>query len=475
MYLLFIMPVIPFGAICYYGSGKHVPYPRFLLTCATGVIPSILTSVLMGTAVREFIANSLPVWALGLMIVAAGAILFTLLAFVLHKYFFKAEKGKPNPWLISLSTKILLTIMALKTRYNVINAEGVKKLDGAFIYLANHHSWRDMGAIFKIDPSKTVVSVINEYYFRLPFAGKILRNMGCIGKKMFYPDIKCVQRMISAVREGYPLMLFPEGQLSTDGGPSYIDGKLSVLCKKMGVPIVTVEIRNNYFISPKWRRGNLRGRCDVEVKRIIGPEELKAMDADELTGIIRRDLSYNEFKGPAPTFRSKRKAEGLREILYMCPHCGGTYTNVSYKNTLECTACGKKYVIGDDYRFKDGDIPDIFEYYKRIMDIERRGIDSISLGIPVDAEIYKDGVKKIRKDKGVFRLDSGKVSYRSDMSGLYFEYGADLLEDIAYSAGKEFEMYHKGELYYFYPSKDDSAICARVALLYRLIKEKRHE
>ena len=64
MYLLFIMPIIPFGAICYYGSGKKMPFRRYLFTCATGVLPSIGTSILMGTAIKTFIAESLPIWAL---------------------------------------------------------------------------------------------------------------------------------------------------------------------------------------------------------------------------------------------------------------------------------------------------------------------------------------------------------------------------------------------------------------------------
>ena len=476
MYLLFIMPIIPFGAICYYGSGKRVPYPRFLLTCATGVVPSISTSILMGTAVKEFIANSIPVWALVLIIIAAAAILFVLLAFVLHKYFFKTEKDMPNPWLISLMTKIVLKIMALKTRYSIINGDEVKKLDGSFIYLANHHSWRDMAAIYKIDPSRPVVGVINEFYFRIPVIGKQLKKAGNIGKKMFYPDIQCVKKMFKTVRAGYPMMLFPEARLSTDGGPSEIDGKISGLCIKMGVPIVLVEIRNNYFIAPKWRSKTLRGRCDVEIKRIVKPDELKAMDADALTEIIRENLSYNEFHGERQIYKSKRKAEGLSGILYLCPHCGGIYTNVSYRNTLKCTACGKEYHIADDYRFEEDDIKDICEYYGRIKEIEKKNLSEIRFDIPVDVEIYRHNEKTVDREKGVFHFDNEKVFFRSEITDLFFEYSTDILEGIAYSVNKEFEMYYQNDLYYFYPSKDDRAICTRVALLYELLKgAKNHE
>ncbi len=474
MYLLFIMPIIPFGAICYYGAGKKVPYPRFLLTCATGVIPSIATSILMGTALKEFIANSLPVWALVLIIIAAAAILFVLLAFVLRKYFFKVEKDGVNPWLISVMAKGLRFIMSLKTRYNVIGADRVKSIDGPFIYIADHRSWRDIGAIYSIDKDRTVVGVINEYYFRIPVIGKLLKKSGNIGKKMFYPDIQCVKQMMKTVKNGYPIVIFPEARLSTDGGPSYVDGKLSGLCKKLGVPLVITEIRNNYFIAPKWRRGTLRGTCDVEIKRVISPDELKEMTVDELTEIIRDGLSYNEFRGKPQFYRSRRKAEGLHNVLYLCPHCGNLYTNVSYKNTLKCTSCGKEYHIGGDYRFTGGEYADIYEYYSKITDIEAARAGETVLDIPVDVKVFTPGEKKPGKEKGVFHFDREKVSFRSDVSDLYFEYSTETLEGIAYSVNEEFELYYQNRLYYFYPPKGDRAVCTRLALLFEILKGERN-
>ena len=39
LYFLFFMPVIPFGAICYYGAGTRMKYWKYILATATGVIP----------------------------------------------------------------------------------------------------------------------------------------------------------------------------------------------------------------------------------------------------------------------------------------------------------------------------------------------------------------------------------------------------------------------------------------------------
>ena len=470
MYLLFIMPVIPFGAICYYGSGKKVPYLRYLFTCATGVIPSIATSILMGTAIREFITNSIPLWLLLLVIVAAAAILFLLLAIVIYRNFFKVEDGSPNPALLSLCSKFLIRIMSFKTKYVINGAEKVRGLSGPFIYLANHHSWRDMAAVYSIDPSREVVCLVNEYYMRLPVVGKIIKKAGNIGKKLFYGDTSVV-KMLRALRAGYPLMIFPEARLSTDGGPSPIDGKIAKFCQKMRVPVVLVEIRNNYFIAPKWRRGTLRGTCEVNVKRVISPDETGSMDEDALASAIREGLAYNEFAGERQIYKSRRKAEGLDGILYLCPHCGGLYTNTSARNTMRCSACGREYTVGMDYRFEGNGYSSIYEYYGAIKEIERKTLDSVCLDIPVNVRIFKDGVRKPSGESGVFHMDRSRITYTRDSGELIIDLPVSAIEGIPYSVGEEFEFYYMNDLYYFYPSEAPRGTCTRVALLFEMMKE----
>ena len=469
MYILFIMPIIPFGAICYYGSNKKIPYPKYLLTCATGVLPSIATSILMGSAIKKFIADSLPIWALILIIVCAAAILFTLLVFVLKKFFFKTEEGELNP-LIAAFEKIAAKILSLKVRFKVIGAEPVRAMTGPFIYLAEHHSALDFAAIYHVDPDKNLAGVINEHYFRVPLLGKLMRKCGHISKKLFYPDVLCLKNIIRTVRSGRPVSIFPEVRLSTDGGPSYVDPNIASLCKKLNVPVVLVEIRNLYFLSPKWRKKVFKGVCETEVKRILQPEELASMSVDELTGIIRENLSYNEFAGPAPAFRRGGKAKGLHNILYLCPHCRTLYANTSKGNTLRCAHCGQTYEIGPDYRFTGGDYPTLFDYYARIKEIESESLDDINLDVPVDVKIFNGENRAVRSEKGVFHLDARQVSFRSTVSDLFFSYTVDCLEGIAYSVKEEFELYHEDELYYFYPPKGERAVCTRVALLFELLK-----
>ncbi|MCR5458052.1 MAG: 1-acyl-sn-glycerol-3-phosphate acyltransferase [Clostridiales bacterium] len=474
MYILFIMPIIPFGAICYYGSSKKIPYPRYLLTCATGVIPSIISSIAVGTAIKEFITKSLPIWALILIIIVAAAVLFTVLLFVLKKFFISPNNEKGI--VLFLLNKLAIKIALMKIKYRVINEQAINGIEGPFIALANHHSAIDVFLVKMLLDDKNMYIVGNEYYLRLPVIGKMLEKHGSyIRKKMFYDDISCIINIFMRIKKGNPVMIFPEGRLSTDGGPSYFNDSIAALCKKLGVPIVLIQIRNSYFAKPKWRKAEYRSSCEVEIMKVISKEELKSLSKTELHNMILDALSYNEFSNENIIYRQPNKAKGLENILYLCPHCRSMYSNRSNGNRLICSSCGKEYIIKDNYQFDSEEYRNIFEYYRKIKEIESQTIDSVNLKVPVDVKIFKHGEKRFRTDKGIFTITSEKVSYKSDLNDLYFEYTIAELEGIAYSVNKEFELYYNNELYYFYPDKNSRSICTRVALLFELMKEKIYE
>ena len=117
----------------------------------------------------------------------------------------------------------------------------------------------------------------------------------------------------------------------------------------------------------------------------------------------------------------------------------------------------------------------IFFNYAKIKEIESENIENTDLSIPVDVKIFTDGVKKYRKEKGVFTLTAEKISFKSEISDLYFEYTTEEQEGLAYSVNEEFELYYRNELYYFYPEKNSRKICTRVALIFEMLKKSNYE
>lgn len=474
MYLLFIMPIVPFGAICYYGSSKKIPYLKYLFTCSTGAIPSIITSILMGKAIMKFIRDSLPLWALLLIIVLLAALLFTALVLVFKKFFNPSNNIPQNPVFMAIVEKLSNLFGFFSSKIKVTGKEKLSNIDAPFIALANHHSVLDVFSLSRVFKNTDPIAVLNEYYLRLPVIGKILKKAGHIKKKLFYSDTSCIKNIMKAVSNGYSVFIFPEGRLTTDGGASYINKATASLCKKLNVPIVLIEIRNNYFLNPKWRKKRFRGTTEIEIKRVIDQNELDKIDKTELYNAICDNLSYNEFSNTDICIKNKGKAIGLENILYMCPNCGSMYSNISDNNTLKCTCCNKEYTIKDNYQFDDNEIKNIYEYYSKIKEYEKARLDNISFELNVDVKIFRDGDKKYRKEEGIFSFTNEKITFKSNISDLLIEYNPHDLMGIPYSVNEEFEFYYKDELYYFYP-KDNRKICTRIALVHELLKENDYE
>lgn len=473
MYILFIMPIIPFGAICYYASSKKIPYWKYVLTCATGVIPSICTSIFMGTAITLAMSNNFPIWALVLVIIGAAGVLLLLLLFVLHKFFFKQFDGTPTSvfytWVYGTAYKFL----RLKFRFKSNAKAQLDSIDGPYILLSNHHSYLDPFAIYAIDRRRRYAFVYNKYYSRIPLFGKWLSRSGQIPKKMFATDYNCINNIKKTIENGYPVVIFPEGRLSTDGSTSYIDKGVARLISYFKVPIVTMNVKQAYFAKPKWRKKSFRGKVFTEVVNIYNPEDTKDLSIDELYQKIVDDLSFNEFDNVDVKYNRLGLAKGLDNALYMCPKCGELYSNTSKGRTLKCSKCGSSYELTPNYQFKENnDYHNIYEYYQDIKKFERERLDSTSIDVEVDTVIFSSNMRKKRKDKGVFHIDKDKVVYHSTKTDLRFEYETKKMEGIAYSINEEFEMYYNDELYYFYPHKKNRKVCTRIALYQELIKER---
>lgn len=467
MYLLFITPIVPFGAICYFASGSKISYRRYILTVATGVIPSIITSNLIGAGVKAFILNSLPLWLLVLIIVLLMALLFVLLWLFLDKIYFRGKDGTPE----SASCFIFFKIITLWRKHcQKLNIDGEKLsgLEPPFVVLCNHVSFYDFYYVIALLKDYKPAYVINHHILSAPVLRIFAKKTGMIPKKIFTPDTAAV-KILRTLRSGYPVVVFPEGRLSIDGCSSPIVESATAMYKKIGYPIVLANISNAYYSYPKWRSRFYRSEISISVKRVITPEEIKQMSVEELDKAIGEGLNYNETQSLTNRYRQKNKAKGLETMLYRCIDCGELYSNRGSGNDLICTACGKVHHLDENYRFTD-DAESIPAYYERIMEIERSQLDGIKLETNVSVKVYSEKKPRVRKESGVCTLNKNAFTYRSDQ--IEFSIPTEKLPALAFSCGKEFELYYKNEQYYFYPTEEPLQI-ARWSLIIDLLREER--
>jgi hypothetical protein len=129
------------------------------------------------------------------------------------------------------------------------------------------------------------------------------------------------------------------------------------LIKKLGVDVVTCNVKGGYLSKPRWATGKRKNRrVELNYEISITKEELNHLSVEEVSEIVNTALYNNDYEYqkenmiPHP---SKQIAEGLENILYICPNCKGVNTIETSGNTLTCNQCNTKGHM-DEFGFIHG-------------------------------------------------------------------------------------------------------------------------
>ncbi len=470
LYLLFFMPIIPFGAICYYGSSTRLPYGKYIRTVATGVIPSIVVSNLMGAAGMAFLRESLPLWLLVCVIAALALALFVLIFVVIRRFVFRGAEETPDSMMYALIFFIVRLWQRRRCRVELDEAL-LAEAEAPYILLSNHQSFFDFYYISQLSHPRNPSFLVNAFYCTRPVLRRMAKPGGILSKKLFTPDLASAAGLLRMTRKGYPVVIFPEGRLSPDGRSNPIVERGGAFYKKLGVDLVLVKISGAYWADPKWRRRSFRCRVRVRVERVLKRDELAEMEPEALDELIEKTLWSDASDDAVDRYPQRDKAVGLENILYRCADCGALYTTKGEGNSLTCTACGASHTLDERYRFTGG-IESISAYYDRIRELERAELDAFSLSAEVETKVFGSDGRVVRKERGVCTLTPEGFAYRSAAED--FTIPTEQLPALCFSCGKEFELYRDGLLHYFYPLSQPRQV-ARWALLVDLLAEKRFQ
>ena len=467
LYLLFFMPFIPFGAICYYGSAK-LPYRRYILTVATGVLPSVLVSNLMGAAGTAFLVNELPLWQLILLIVLLAALLFGLILFFIRRFCFRGREGTPDSMAYAFIFLLVRIWLGRRQRVEIDDAL-LRELEAPYILLSNHESFEDFYYISQMAHPRNPSYLVNEFYCTRPLLKGLARRGGILSKKLFTSDLAAPLGILRTVRRGYPVVIFPEGRLSPDGRSNPIVESGAALYRRLKTPLVLLRIDGAYWAHPKWRKKRFRSDIRLSVRRVLRPEEFSSMSDAQLDELIRAELYNDASAHGTGRYPQKDKAAGLEGLLYRCADCGALYRTEGVGCELRCRACGAVHRLDESYRFTD-EIGTIPGYCDAIRRMEEEELDALCLRAEVKTKIFGADGGPVRWEKGVCTLDTKEFRYRSEAED--FAIPVEKLPALAFSCAEEFELYHENELHYFYPLAEPRQV-SRWALAVDLMAERR--
>ncbi len=243
-----------------------------------------------------------------------------------------------------------LVALFLLIKFNY-RAERPRNLPENYIVLANHTT--DFDPLFvAVGLRKQMYFVASEHIARWENAFKFIKfGFDPIMRYKGSLAASTVMEVLRRVRSGNRVCVFAEGARSWDGRTGPILPSTGKMIKSARCALVTYKLTGGYFSSPNWSEGNnRRGKIEGSVVNFYTAEALAAMSVDEINEIICRDLHEDAYARQAKLpvrYKGKRLAEGMENLLFICPNCG-TYDSIATQgDAVSCTACGHSFTYDE--------------------------------------------------------------------------------------------------------------------------------
>ncbi|MBR5523876.1 MAG: VTT domain-containing protein [Clostridia bacterium] len=475
IFILYFLPAIPYGMICFFAASTGMSYRRFIVVTGLGSIPSVCIGVGLGYMA---VASN---WVVSACIFAVLMVILVVMFWKKDRLFAKlnnyAEKSQKSKHKVRSVNGFVMNVVyfAMRAylflcgvRVKTVNKVGTPETPS--IVLCNHGSFIDFiyaaALLRKFKPN----FIVARLYFYHNLLGGLLRTVGAFPKSMFATDIENVKNCLTVLKEKNHLAMMPEARLSTVGRFEDIQPTTYAFIKKAGVSVYTVKLGGDYFADPKWGKGFRRGALvEAELDILYTAEQVESLSLTQLQQGIEERLRYDEFawleQHPDVRYRTKRMAEGLENVLNLCPVCGRKHTITTTMNKVFCEQCGYLTSVTDRYAFT-GDFR--FAHFAQWYDWQKEQLAqeiitdaAYALTSEVELRLPSDGKGLTRQGgRGVCTLTRDGLTYVGTKDGdeVQLQFSIQKIYRLLFGAGENFEVYDGSEILYFVPKEKRSAV-----------------
>ena len=253
------------------------------------------------------------------------------------------KQGKPRQMLLyRLLAAVAAPVLRLLFRLRYEKQE----LTGPTLVICNHVTNYDpllVGTCFR---KHFMHFVASEHLFRLGWVSAVIRYItDPIPRRKGTSGADTAMACLRKLRGGSSVCLFAEGECTWDGVTAPIVPSTGRLAKMSNATLLTCRLEGGYLTAPRWGKGLRPGKMALKVVGRYAPEELKQLDGEQIEALIQRDIHYDTWesqKAEPMRFRSRRRAENLQTVLYLCPRCRRSGTLTGKGKMVSCT-CGAKW------------------------------------------------------------------------------------------------------------------------------------
>ncbi len=209
--------------------------------------------------------------------------------------------------------------------------------EGGYMVVANHVTYLDF-AVIVYTLSRFVSFPVSKFHYESH--SWLYKLVGSFPIKRHEPDMRAIMRIISYVKRGGRIGIFPEAERSWDGRFLGFKEGFDKLLSKVPKPIIGMRIEKAHLLFPRWGKRFLPGKVRVLVRCFEDPMELEEFLSKPSVGPEDRYPSYN----------------GVEKYVYRCPKCGTFHSMESSRTGLVCRKCGFKLdkpTVGELWRIHD--------------------------------------------------------------------------------------------------------------------------
>ena len=194
--------------------------------------------------------------------------------------------GRMQHWFAQHWAQMILKILMVRVR--VSGLEGINTGRPA-VYAANHLSALDIPLLYACLPFSFRIMAKKDL-FSYPFLGWHLRRSGQISVTTgdARASLRSLNRASQALRDGMPVVVFPEGGRSPDGQLREFMGGAFYAALKAQVPVVPIVILGARELLPMNSFHSLPGAVDVVFCDPVSTEGMTPREMDKLSAMVRQ-------------------------------------------------------------------------------------------------------------------------------------------------------------------------------------------
>lgn len=249
-------------------------------------------------------------------------------------------------------TLIRIFLGPLIRRIYAFRTDKAIALDAPFLLVANHVTAADP-VLLCLSFKQQMYIVASEHLMQKGLPSRLLRFFfEPIVRRKGDSAVTAVKEMLSCLKKGLNVCVFPEGTCSYNGTGSPMLPTIGKLARSSGAALVTYRFEGGFFTLPRWGRGIRRGFFRGHIVNVYPATALSAMSGEEINAHIADDLREDAYAREAQThavYKSRHRAEHLESAFFLCPSCRRVGTIETRGDTIRC-ACGLSGTLDASYR-----------------------------------------------------------------------------------------------------------------------------